>query len=183
MVPARGAVVATHALLYHRPLAFAANEEAVMIDAKAILNRCRIDLRRHTTVVGEALPVDADALTVVDQFVRSAPRDFPFPAGDENPEVTTALGQTLLESAADRCRDPARVPVETEHAAERLEPIRVGKPLEEFRAAVLQNDDLRDSWGKLSHTVKKPPRSLASVKRKCSATSALGHKQIYPADV
>src|SRR2546423_3196682 len=100
MVPARGAVVATHALLYHRPLAFAANEEAVMIDAKAILNRCRIDLCRHTTVVGEALPVDADAFTVLDQLVRSAPRDFPFPADRKSTRLNPVTSLSRMPSSA-----------------------------------------------------------------------------------
>src|SRR5256714_2313891 len=177
MVAARSSVVVAHALLYDRPLAFAGDEEAVMIDPEAVLDCRGINFRCHATVVGEASAVDASAVAVIDQLVGSSSGYFALAAGNENAELTSAFDEALLERSANGGRDAARVPIESQHAAERLEPMRVGEASQELWSAVLEHDDFRDLRGELAHPVEKPFWSSAAMKRKCSATSTLGHKQ------
>ena len=125
VVSPRGAIVSAHALLDDRPLTLAGDEETVVVDAEAILDRGRINLRRHAAVVGEPRAVDAGAIAVVEELVRCSTRHFPLTSGNENAQFIAALGETLFEGAADGGGHPARVPVESEYAAEGLEPVRV----------------------------------------------------------
>src|SRR5437762_6572 len=177
MVAARSAVVVAHALLDDRPLAFAGDEEAVMIDPEAVLDCGGINFRCHATVVGEASAVDARAVAVVDQLVGSASGYLALAAGNENAELPSAFDEAFLERSANGGRDAARMPIESQHATEGLEPMRVGESPQELGSAMLEHDDFRDLRSELAHPVEKPFWSSAAVKRKCSATSTLGHKQ------
>src|SRR5438105_6238283 len=107
VVAARGAIVFAHALLYYRPLAIAGDEEAVVIDAEAILDRRRIDFRRHPAVIGESSAVDPGAISVVDELVWSATRDLSLAPSDKNANVIAAFGEAFFEGAADGGGDTA----------------------------------------------------------------------------
>src|SRR5437762_11237271 len=132
MVAARSAVVVAHDLLYDRPLAFAGDEEAVMIDPEPVLDCGGINFRCHATVVGEASAVDSSAVAVVDQLVGSASGYLALAAGNENAELTSSFDEAFLERSANRGCHAARVPIESEDAAERLEPVRVGEAPQEL---------------------------------------------------
>src|SRR2546423_7387800 len=154
VIATRGTIAAAHALLDDCPLAFGADEEAVVVNAEAILDRGRIDLGGHAAIVGQPPAIDSGALAVFDKLNRCASRSFSFTAGDENPNFILSLREAFLQCAADGRGDTARVPIETEHAAERLEPMWVGKPTQKLGSAVLENHHLSNGWSKLSHTLK-----------------------------
>src|SRR5947209_16221555 len=176
MVAARIAITHAHPLLNDRPLAIGADEKTVVVDAKAVLDCGRIDFRRHAAVVGEPSAVHTGARAVLDQLNWSATGSFPFPAGDKDPNFVLSPGEAFLERAANGGGDAAGVPIETQHATKGLEPVRIGKTAQKLSSAVLKYHDFRDGRSKLSHTLKKPPRSPTAVRRKCSPTSTLRHR-------
>src|SRR4051812_47750781 len=148
-----------------------------MIDAESILDRGRIDLRCHAAVVGEPSAVDAGSLAVVDQLDGCASGDFAFSTGDKDPELSTVTGEAFLERAADGGSDAARMPVESQDAAESLKPVRVRQSSQELRASVLQHHHLRNGGCELDHSVEQPARRLAAVEWESRATGTLGHDE------
>src|SRR5687767_1098917 len=175
VISARGSIVAAHSLLNNRPFTFDREEKAVVINSKTVLHCSRVDFGRHAAVVCEAGAVHPEPVSICDELCGSAPRDFTLSAGHKNSQLMLARGEAFLERPADCGRDPARVPVKPENAAERLKPVRVREALQEGRAAVLEDYDLRDGRRELGHAIEEPPRSLAPMERKGGATCTLRH--------
>src|SRR2546423_13890807 len=125
VIPARCAVVLPHPLLDDCPLALGSQEKTVMVNAESILHGGRIDLRRHSAVVGESGAVETEMRPVPRELEGRAPGRLAFSSSDEHSELVTTIGQARLERAANRRRHSARMPVETEHATERLKPVRI----------------------------------------------------------
>src|SRR5688572_26612311 len=85
-----------------------------------------VDLRRHAACVYERLRIAPDALACGGDLAGSLARRCTLAARDEKAELVLRAAQTLFERAAHGGRQPARMPVEAEHAAESLEPVRIG---------------------------------------------------------
>jgi len=64
----------------------------------------------------------------------------PLAARDDQPQIRAARLDGFFQRAAGHGRDPGAVPIETEHAAEGLEPPRVRQPPQHFRRTVFLDD-------------------------------------------
>jgi hypothetical protein len=67
------------------------------------------------------------------------------------------------------------VPVHAHHRAKRLEPEWVGKSSQEFVSAIFENDGFGDDRAQSGHTLTKPCRDTAAMKREIGAACALSH--------
>ena len=93
----------------------------------------------------------------------------PAPAADIDTKLVLQRGKSALQRADNARCDPRGVPVHAHDGAERLKPEGMRKPLQEFIAAVVMHDGLRDDRTEARHPLGKPPRNAAAVKRKISA--------------
>src|SRR2546423_10648320 len=179
VIAARRAVARPHPLLHDRPLAVSSQEKTVMVYPEPILHGGGVHLGGHPAVVRESIAVHAEPGANLVQLEGRPPGDLALTARDIDAEVAAPRGETFLERAADGCRDPARVPVEPQYAAERLEPVWVGEPREECRASMAQDDRLGDLGGELPHAIEQPARGFAAVQRQRRTSGAMRHAAIW----
>jgi hypothetical protein len=83
--------------------------------------------------------------------------------------------QTLFEGSANRGGYAARVPIEPQHAAECLEPVRIGDALQECIAAVLLDDELHDLRRQPLHAAEQIGGCAAAVQRQIRGTYSPDH--------
>src|SRR5438876_442590 len=137
VIPAchQGALV--HALLHHGPGAVAREEEAVVIDLEAVLHGGRIDLRREPAGANEWRGILAGGPARGLDLLRCLARRLALAACNEDPGLAREILQALLQGAAGGRGQAAAMPIETEDAAEGLEPDRIGKAAQEAWCAFL----------------------------------------------
>ena len=115
------------------------------IDAQPIGIACR-------SIINDNYPHDCYQRRGLDAVVHAALPDLvgraagsaPFAAAHEKTEVVMEIGEPLLESAANGRGYAAGVPVKAKDAAERLEPERIRKALEQTIRAVLRDQQGHD---------------------------------------
>ena len=94
-----------------------------------------------------------------------AARGGAFAAGDMEAEVALQAAHRLLDRAAGRGRDAARMPVEAERATERLEPVWIGEPIEHPARTVLGDEMGQHLARQLHHAPEQPGRRFPRVQR------------------
>src|ERR1700674_2517360 len=94
---------------------------------------------------------------------------------DMDAKFSLQRSQPPFQCTDDAGGDAGRVPVHSHHRAERLEPEWVRQPLQEFVAAVLVNDRLRDDGAEPLHAHRQPRRNSSTVQRKDRAAGAFCH--------
>ena len=97
------------------------------------------------------------------------------PAADVNAEFALQRGQAALESADDARRDARGVPVHSHHGAEGLKPERIGKPAQQFVAAIVMDDGLCHDRAEPSHPFRQPFRDLPAMQRQIGASGSSCH--------
>src|SRR6185312_2879783 len=168
-------VVAVHALLHHRPCAVRGDEEAVQIEIEAVLDGGAVDLGDEAARPRQAIRVEDDAVAEHLQLVRRLARMLATPAADVNAELALQRHEPALERADDAGGDPRGMPVHAHDSAERLEPERMGEPLQILVAAVMMHDRLGDHGTERGHASAEPRRHPPAMERKISAAGAIGH--------
>src|ERR671930_1798472 len=127
MIAARHTRRVAHSLLDDAPVARRREEERVMIELITVLDGGAVDFGRHPARVDERGAVAPRMLADLGDLRRRSPRRAPLAAGCKETELAVDAAQSLLHRAADgRCHS-ARVPIEAEHAAERLKPEGIGE--------------------------------------------------------
>src|SRR5207249_5764411 len=86
-----------------------------------------VDFRRRPARVHQRLRVAAEPLTGVGDLFGCPPRRVPLTPGGEEADLAVDLLDALFHRAAHGRGDAARMPVETQNAAERLKPERIGQ--------------------------------------------------------
>jgi hypothetical protein len=163
VVPARLLLVAVHALLHDRPLAVVGHEEAVKVQVEAVLDGGTVDLRDKTARARQLGSVDADALAEQAQLVWRLPRMLSAAAAHVDAEFVGEWSQAALEGTDDAGCDAGRMPVHPHDGAERLEPEGVRQALQEFVAAVMVHDRLRDDGAERRHARRQPRRHTSAM--------------------
>jgi hypothetical protein len=138
----------------------------VLVDLIAVLHGGRVDLCRQAARPHQRRGVDSAALACGLDLERRAARRLSLAARDDEPDVVGDIAQALLQGSTGRRRQTARVPVEAEHRAERLEPKGVRDAREHSRHAVLLDDDERHRLCERSHPLEQPSGGAAPVKGK-----------------
>src|SRR5438067_4522646 len=144
----------------------------MLIELVAVLHRRMIDLRRDLARVHQRLGIAAELLAGGGDLGGRLARGGAFAAGDEEPELAVEAAQALLQRAAHRGGQPARMPVEAEHAAEGLEPERIGEPPQHLFAAELAGDERDDLARQRHHAREEPRRRVAAVQRQMGESGA-----------
>ena len=101
----------------------------------------------------------------------------PFRGHEDAQVLAEGLG-CLFECAAGDRGDTAAVPVEPQHAAEGLEPPRIGQPAEHLGRAELVDDGHGHGTGQAGHPLEEPGRGLAGVERKLRESALHGEQYI-----
>ena len=144
VIPARLPALAVHSLLHHHPMTVVGNDEAVQVKVEAVLHRRAIDLGDQPTGVGKCTAIEPDPFANRDQLVRGLPRMPAAAAADVDAKLARERCETAFQRADDARRDPRGMPIHAHDGAERLEPEGVGKPTQQFVAAVVMHDGLAD---------------------------------------
>ena len=134
------AVALAHPLLDDRPAAATGDEEGVVVDGESILDGRRVDLGRHAARIGERAAVQVQPVADPLELERGRARGAALAPGHPQADVRLAAREPDLECPAHHRRDAARMPVETEHAPECLEPVGIGNAVEESIAPLLLHD-------------------------------------------
>ena len=120
---------------HHSPVG--REEEHVMVELIAVLHRGAVDLRGGPARVDERPRVAPEPFADLGDLLRCLARRRALAAGREETELALDVLEAFLHRAAHRRGHAARVPVEAEHAAERLEPERIGEAAQHLVRAVL----------------------------------------------
>ena len=176
VVAARLPLVAVHALLHDGPLAVVGDEEAVQVEIEAVLHGGAVDLGDQPAGARQPGAVEADALAEQPQFVRRLARMLAAAAADMDAEFVLQRPEPALQRADHAGRDAGGVPVHAHHGAERLKPERMRQPLQEFVAAVMMHDRLRDDGAERGHARRQPRRHASAMERKVGAAGASCHQ-------
>ena len=171
-------VVVVHPLLHHRPRARRCEEEGVMIELIPVLHRGAVDLRRHAAGIHERPVVDRQPLARRADFSRRLARRGPLPAAGVKLQILFETADPFLHRSSDSGGDTARVPVEPEHASERLKPERIRQPPQHLLGPVLGNDVRGDLARQFHHAREEPRRCLPPVQRELSGSSPCAHELI-----
>ena len=67
MISPRLAGRVVHPLLNDDPLSIVGNDEPMQVEIKPVLDGCTVDLRHQTADICEPKPIDAHAITYIDQ--------------------------------------------------------------------------------------------------------------------
>src|SRR4051794_40267635 len=86
MVAARLFCASVHSLLNHDPVPVVADDEAVQIELKPVLDCRAVPLGDEPACSGETRAIDADALSDGFKLVRGLPRILAAAAADVNPQ-------------------------------------------------------------------------------------------------
>src|SRR4051812_10465810 len=180
VVATRHRRLVAHALLHHAPVAGGSEDERVVIELVAVLYRGVVDLRRDAARVHERRRIVPEALAGGGDLGRRLARGGAFASRHVDAELALGAAQPFLQRAANRGRQAARVPVEAEHAAERLEPVGIGEAAEHFLAAEFTGEEQHDLARERHHALEQPWRRMAAVERKLGDAGA-GHAPIVGA--
>ena len=165
MIAPRHAAVVAHPLLHHAPLAGRGEEERVMVELVAILDRRAVDLGDHLAGIDQRLRVPAAFLARALDLSRRLARGRALAVRREEADAVVQISQPFFDRAADRRRHPARVPIEAEHAAERLKPMGIGQAAEHLRSALFRHQVRHDLARQHDHAGKQPGGSPARMQR------------------
>ena len=128
-----------------------------------------------------ALALASEPIARAGDLVRRLARRPALSAGGEEPELAIDVLEPFLHRAAHGRRHAARVPVEPEHAAERLKPEWIREPAQHLARAVLAREIDHDLAREAHHAAEQPRRRLAAVQRERCVSGVAGHEQILPA--
>src|SRR3954447_11455288 len=171
-------LVAIHALLHDRPLRVGGDEEAVHVKIKTVLDRGTVDLRHQAAGPREHCAIEADAVAELQQLIWRLARMLAPAAADIDAELVLERTKSALQRADHGSGDAGGVPVHPHHSAERLEPERMGQPLEERIATVMMHDRLRDDRAQRGHGAGKPRWNPSGVERKIGAAGTSSHESL-----
>jgi DNA invertase Pin-like site-specific DNA recombinase len=107
--------------------------------------------------------IETDAFTESMQFVRRLSRMLAAAAAHVDAEFVREGSQAALEGADNAGGDAGRMPVHAHDRSERLEPERMRQPLQEFVAAVMVHDRLRDNGAEGRHASRQPWRDPSAM--------------------
>src|SRR5205085_6551369 len=93
-------------------------------------------------------------------------------AGDVEAQLRARIAKTFLERAAHGRREAARMPVESQHAAESLEPVWIGEAPQDLVAAEFRRDVRDDLARKRHHALEEIARRLSAVQRQVGESGA-----------
>jgi hypothetical protein len=175
VVAARLPLVAVHALLHDGPLAVVGDEEAVQVEVETVLHRGAVDLGDQTARARQPGAVEADALAEQPQLIGRFPGVPAAAAADMDSQFVLQRPEAALQRADHAGRDAGRVPVHAHHGAERLKPERMRQPLQEFVAAVMVHDGLRDDGAERGHARRQPWRNASAMEREVGAAGTSCH--------
>jgi hypothetical protein len=154
------------------------DEEAMQVEVEAILDRRAIDLGNHPACARQRTGVEARTLAEQHQFVWRAAGVASATAADVDSELLLKRPETALQSADHAGGDARGVPVHSHHGAERLEPEGVRQPLEEFVAAVVMDDCLRDDGPEAGHALGEPRGDASTMQREIGASGPPRHQLV-----
>src|SRR6185312_44987 len=141
-----------------------------------VWGRCgAVDLGDEAARPRQAIRVEADAVSERLELIRRLARMLAAPAADVDAELVLQRHEPALERADDAGGDPRGMPVHAHDRAERLEPERMGEPLQILVAAVMMHDRLGDDSAERGHASAEPRRHPPAMERKISAAGARGH--------
>ncbi len=157
---------AVHALLDDAPRPVGGEEEVVVVDLVAVLHGGGVDPGAHPGRADEALaPGDGQPLGAVGDLPGRPAARRPLAAGHDEAQVVAVPARGLLHGAPGDGGQARAVPVEAQHAAEGLEPPRVGEAAEHLPGPVLLDHRHRDGAREAGHPVEEPARGPAAVQR------------------
>ena len=142
------------------------NRKHVVVELIAVLDGGVVDLGRRAGSPAPAPPDPArDARRRARSLRASCARRHPCRRRRTKPKSCLEAAHRLLDRAAGRGRDAARVPVEAEHAAERLEPERIRQPRQHLARAVVGDHMAEDLAREPDHAPEQPGRRPTAVQR------------------
>src|SRR3989339_1262903 len=106
-----------------------------MINLESILDKGRINFRRHSRVIFERIYFFLRQLgpcAKKGNLLRSFEGCFSFPSANINSKISLFAADGFLEGGGENGRQSRSVPVKSEHRSERLKPDRIGNPLHKF---------------------------------------------------
>ena len=157
--------VLIHALLDHRPVSQPIEEKAVLVDLIAILKRCAVHLGRHPTGKDKVFWVHLQLRAETQDLFRGPSRCCSLASRHIEPRLPLQALKSLLQSAASRGGHPTGMPVEAQHATQRLEPEGVRKPPQHLRGVELLQDHQSDLPCQVGHPPEEPARRPSVVQR------------------
>jgi hypothetical protein len=167
-------IAVQHALLDDAPAAGRREHEAVVIELVAVLQRGVVDLGGELAGADQRCRLAREGLAGGGDLGGRFARDSTLAAGDVEAEIRLAAAHRLLERAAGRGGDAARVPVEAQDASQRLEPERVGEAAQHLVAAVLGHQVAKNLAREQHHAGEQPGRRAAAVQGQLGEPGALG---------
>jgi len=171
VIPAGVSVLLVHSLLNHCPVAPGGEQEGVVIELVAVLYRAGVYLGRHPAGVDEGRRVPGHGVGVCGDLRRGLPRGLPLAAGDVEAQVALQALHSLLECATDRGGYAAGMPVESEDAAQSLEPEGIGQPEQHLLGAEIGYDGYGNLPGEPGHAVEQPAWGFSAVQGQISYAS------------
>src|SRR5579883_766385 len=163
VIAPRTAGVVVHALLDDSPLAFAAQNESVQVELKAVGDRIVVDTRGEATATDEGIAVEAKLVGKCPEFLGRATRMTSTSSTNVDSEFLRTRIQATLQGTQDGSRDSRRVPVHAHDAPERLKPEGITESREQFRTAIFTHHHLGDCCAQLGHALGKPGRDAPSM--------------------
>src|SRR5215207_8783458 len=112
------------------------------------------------------------------KLVRRLPRVLAAAAADMEAKFMLHWLQAALQRADDAGRNTRRMPVHPHHGAERLEPERVRQPPQEFVAAVVMHDGLRDDGAERGHACRQPGRDASAMQGEVGTAATSWHRSL-----
>src|SRR5439155_16750272 len=129
--------------------------------------------------VDERRAVASRDLANLRDLCRRSARRRTLAAGGEEPELAIDAAQSFLHRAADSGGDAARVPVEAEHAAERLKPEGIGESAQHIVRAELAREVDHDLARQSGHAREQPGRCVAGTEGEGGDAGVAGHAEKY----
>ena len=152
----------------------------MVIDLEAVLHGGRIDLRREPAGANEGRGILPGGPACGLDLLRRLARGLALAARDEDPGLAGEILQAFLQGAAGGRGQAAAMPIETEDAAEGLEPDRVGEAAEQARCAFLREDRQRHFAGQRGHALEQPAWRAAAMERQVGGSGAHRLKSSRP---
>jgi hypothetical protein len=137
-------------------VAVVGDDETVQVELETVLHGGAVDLGHQPAAAHQAGRVDREPLAQRQQLVGRTARMPAAPAAHVDPQLGSDRRQPALERAEHAGGDARRVPVHPHHAAERLEPERIGQSPQDLVASVLEHHRLDQHAPELGHARSQP---------------------------
>src|SRR6185436_6926310 len=158
------------------PLTLGREKERMVVKLKPVLDGSAVHLRGNPACVDQRIGFPPEAIARRGNFGGCLARCRPFAARHINADVPFRAAQSFLERSAYRGGETARVPIESEHASKRLEPVRIGQSSQRLAAAEFAHQENHDLARQRNHAFEQVTRSSSAVKRQVGKTGS-GHGQ------